>query len=61
MTAGRQDEAVDVRQACVRALARCKVDTPAVLDALKGLAQDPTPAVRAEAANALTRMRPGAR
>jgi hypothetical protein len=45
------------RRACIRALLRCRVKTPAALAALEGLQNDQTPQVRVDAIIALARLR----
>jgi HEAT repeat protein len=49
LTAARQDEAPEVRLACVRNLARLDLDTPSVLEVFRALESDPDLAVRKEA------------
>jgi hypothetical protein len=45
------------RRACIRALVRCRVKTPAVLTALEELSNDNTPQVRVDANIGLARLR----
>jgi hypothetical protein len=52
--AAREDPAGTVRAACVRALARMKVNSPAVLEAMQALKEDRDALVREEVNGALT-------
>jgi hypothetical protein len=50
---------VEVRKASIQELSKMKANTPEVMAALDGLADDPVPAVRAEAIIAAARLRMG--
>ncbi len=56
-TAKNADEGADVRVACIRALMRCRVCSPAVFATLDGLQDDQTPAVRGVAIIGAARLR----
>ena len=58
MTAAAQDPAATVRAACVRHLARMKVNTVPVIQAVQALRADPDPRVRQEAEQALITLQP---
>jgi hypothetical protein len=51
-----EGEATDVRVACIRTLARCRMGTPEVLATLRGLKDDEVPSIRAEAVIGLARL-----
>ena len=55
--AARDDAALAVRTASIRALVRCQADSPSVLSTLEILSDDPVPAVRGEAIIAVARLK----
>jgi hypothetical protein len=59
LAAARDDNAVSVRVACIQALQRGGVRTPVTLATLQNLANDPQPAVRSEAVQALSALNMG--
>jgi hypothetical protein len=59
MLAAREDPSATVRAGCIRALARMKVNTPAVVEAMRSLKSDSDPHVQREAEEALATLTPG--
>jgi hypothetical protein len=59
LQAAREDPAPTVRAGCVRALARLKPNSQAVVEALRSLSNDSSPQVQHEAEEALATLAPG--